>query len=36
MTDQPPEKLSLLEGTVWLHRNVKFMHGTQDWALVTT
>jgi hypothetical protein len=32
MTDQPPEKLSLLEGTVWLYRNVKFMHGTQEFG----
>jgi hypothetical protein len=30
MTDQPPEKLRLLQGTAWLYRNVKFMHSTQE------
>ena len=30
MADQPPEKLRLMDGTVWLYRNVKFMHGTQE------
>jgi len=30
MADRPPEKLRLMDGTAWLYRNVKFVHGTQE------
>ena len=30
MADQPAETLKLVDGTVSLYRNVKFMHGAQE------